>query len=127
MYERGRGNPPFLLRVCELWNFCQTSELACPGCSILLAGMVDWCSMRPCSRTMNGRLVVSEEKDLLLVNEQLRRSNRRWKALALAACATLILTAFFSVVGATRARIQAEAAMRAERDARARAEVAVVA
>ena len=27
---------------------------------------------------------MTEPKDLLLVNEQLRRSNRRWKALALA-------------------------------------------
>ena len=61
---------------------------------------------------------MSEPKDLLLVIEQLRRSNRRWKALALGACATLILVAFLSVMAATRARIQAEAAMRAEREAR---------
>jgi hypothetical protein len=61
---------------------------------------------------------MSEPKDLLLVIEQLRRSNRRWKALALGACATLLLVALFSVIAATRARIQAEVAMRAERDAR---------
>ena len=61
---------------------------------------------------------MSEPKDLVLANEQLRRSNRRWKALALGACAALILVAFLSVVAANRARIQAEAAMRAERDAR---------
>jgi hypothetical protein len=61
---------------------------------------------------------MSEPQDLVLVNEQLRRANRRWKALALAACAVLILVAFFSVVAATRARIQAEHAMRAELVAR---------
>ena len=61
---------------------------------------------------------MSEPKDLLLVIEQLRRSNRRWKALALAACATLILAAFFSVVAAERARRQVEVAMQAERAAR---------
>lgn len=33
---------------------------------------------------------MTEPKDLLLINEQLRRSNRRWKALALAACTVLI-------------------------------------
>jgi hypothetical protein len=67
---------------------------------------------------LNGRLPMSEPKDLLLVIEQLRRSNRRWKALALGACAALLLVAMLSVMAATRARIQAEAAMRAERDAR---------
>jgi len=61
---------------------------------------------------------MSEPKDLVLANEQLRRSNRRWKALALGACAALILVAVFSVMQATRARIQAEEAMRAEREAR---------
>ena len=30
---------------------------------------------------------MSEPKDLILVNEQLRRANLRWKALALTACA----------------------------------------
>jgi hypothetical protein len=61
---------------------------------------------------------MTEPKDLLLVNEQLRRSNRRWKMLALGAFAMLVLMACFSLVAATRARIQAEHAMRAERLAR---------
>jgi cytochrome c-type biogenesis protein CcmH/NrfF len=61
---------------------------------------------------------MSEPKDLLLIIEQLRRSNRRWKALALGACATLILAGFLSVVAAERARRQTEAALRAEREAR---------
>ena len=61
---------------------------------------------------------MTEPKDLVLANEQLRRSNRRWKALALGACAALILVTILSVMAATRARIQAEMAMRAERDAR---------
>jgi hypothetical protein len=67
-----------------------------------------------------------EPKDLLLINEQLRRSNRRWKALALAACAALILLAFVGVAAASRARLQAEHAMRAERLARQNAELARV-
>src|SRR5215831_1469219 len=74
--------------------------------------------------TSNRRPAMTEPKDLLLINEQLRRSNRFWKTLALAACAVLVLMACFSVVAATRARIQAEHAMRAEREARVRAEVA---
>ena len=60
-------------------------------------------------------LLDTEPKDLLLVNEQLRRSNRRWKTLALAACTLLLLVTLFGIVAATRARIQAEHAMRAER------------
>ncbi len=55
---------------------------------------------------------MTESKDLVLVNEQLRRSNRRWKALALTACAALILIILFGVLRAERQRIQAEAAMR---------------
>jgi hypothetical protein len=69
---------------------------------------------------------MTEPKDLLLAIEQLRRSNRRWKALALAACAVLVLMTCFSIVAATRARIQAEHAMRAERLARQNAELARV-
>jgi hypothetical protein len=61
---------------------------------------------------------MSEPKDLVLANEQLRRSNRRWKTLALGACAALILVAIVSVIAATRARIQAEVALRAEQEAR---------
>jgi hypothetical protein len=69
-------------------------------------------------------LLDTEPKDRLLVVEQLRRSNRRWKALALAACAVLALVVCFSIVAATRARIQTEHAMRAERLARQNAELA---
>jgi hypothetical protein len=61
---------------------------------------------------------MTEPKDLVLINEQLRRSNRRWKALALAACAFLGIVACFSVVAAARAQRQALAAVRAERQAR---------
>ena len=55
---------------------------------------------------------MSEAKDLVLVNEQLRRSNRRWKGLALTACAVLLLVALFGVIRAERERVRAEAAMR---------------
>jgi hypothetical protein len=55
---------------------------------------------------------MTEPKDLLLLVEQLRRSNRRWKALALAACALLLLVALFGVMRAERERMRAEAAMR---------------
>ena len=65
---------------------------------------------------------MSEPKDLLLLVEQLRRSNRRWKAVALR-CAALILAAFFGFVASARALMQAEHAMRAERVARERAEI----
>jgi membrane-anchored protein YejM (alkaline phosphatase superfamily) len=53
---------------------------------------------------------MTEPKDLLIVNEQLRRSNRRWKALALAACAVLILAVLFGVANVERERVRAEAA-----------------
>jgi hypothetical protein len=55
---------------------------------------------------------MAESKDLLLVNERLRRSNRRWKALALAACAVVILAVLFGVATAERQRRQVEAAQR---------------
>jgi hypothetical protein len=55
---------------------------------------------------------MSEPKDLLLVNEQLRQSNRRWKALALTACALLVLVALLGVMRAEGQRRRAEAAMR---------------
>jgi hypothetical protein len=70
---------------------------------------------------------VTEPKDLLLVNEQLRRSNRRWKTLALAACAVLVLMAIGSFVVGSMARIHAERERRAAAEARARAEVAAAA
>jgi hypothetical protein len=44
--------------------------------------------------------------------ELLRRSNRRWKALALAACAALILAALLGFVATYRQRRQAEVAAR---------------
>jgi hypothetical protein len=67
---------------------------------------------------------MTEPKDLLLVNEQLRRSNRRWKALALAACAMLLLVALFGVMRAEAERMRAEAAMRAVNAALAEANAA---
>jgi len=60
---------------------------------------------------------MSEPKDLVVVNEQLRKSNRRWKTVALAACSALVLMAILSLVAAQRARRQAEAAVRAQHDA----------
>ena len=51
-----------------------------------------------------------EPKDALLANEHLRRSNRRWKALALAACSGLVLVTLFGFVTAYTARMRAEAA-----------------
>ena len=67
---------------------------------------------------------MTEQKDLLLINEQLRRWNRFWKALAMAACAVLVLVAFFSVVAASRAKWQALEAKRAERQGREAALIA---
>jgi hypothetical protein len=64
---------------------------------------------------------MTEPKDLLVINEQLRRSNRRWKVLALTACALLLLVGLFSMAAAERERIRAEHALRAARDALARA------
>jgi hypothetical protein len=55
---------------------------------------------------------MTEPKDLLLVNEQLRRSNRRWNALALATCAVLILAVLFGIATAESRRRRLEAAMR---------------
>jgi hypothetical protein len=69
---------------------------------------------------------MTESKDLLLLVEQLRRSNRRWKALALAACALLLLVALFGVMRAEAERMRAEAAMRDARAALANAHQARV-
>jgi hypothetical protein len=55
---------------------------------------------------------MSEPKELLLLVEQLRRSNRRWKALALVACCALALAAFASYLSAVRERMRVEVAMR---------------
>src|SRR3954464_13555365 len=84
--------------------------------------MVNWCSVRPnlCPSSAR-RPAMTEPKDLLLINEKLRRSNRRWKALALAAYGASLLAILFGVVAAERARRQAEVAMKAEMVARERA------
>src|SRR5262245_44360524 len=58
------------------------------------------------------RPAMTEPKDLLLAIEQLRRSNRFWKALALAACAVVMLAVLLGIVTAERQRRQAEAEMR---------------
>ena len=63
---------------------------------------------------------MSEPKDLVVVNEQLRKSNRRWKRIALAACSALVLMAILSLVAAEKARRQAEEAMRARHEAAVR-------
>ena len=55
---------------------------------------------------------MTEPKDLLLVNEQLRRSIRRWKVLALSTWALLLVIALFGVMRAERQRMRAEPAMR---------------
>jgi hypothetical protein len=54
--------------------------------------------MRPCRQFLNGRPAMTEPKDLLLVNEQLRRSNRLlrwlkrgWQTLALVLALALVL------------------------------------
>jgi hypothetical protein len=56
-----------------------------------------------------------EPKDLLLANEHLRRSNRRWKALALVEGAALLFVFLLGFVAVTSARMRAETALRAER------------
>jgi hypothetical protein len=68
---------------------------------------------------------MTEPKDLLLINERLRRANRRWKALALAACAALVLTVLFGVASSERQRRQAEAAMREAQASLVRASAAL--
>jgi hypothetical protein len=50
---------------------------------------------------------MTEPKDLLLINEQLRRSNRRWKTLALTACSVLLLVVLFGFVVAYTAQERA--------------------
>jgi hypothetical protein len=67
---------------------------------------------------------MSEPKDLLLLVEQLRRSNRRWKVLAMVACSILLLAVLASYVNVARERMRAEAALRDANAALARAQVA---
>jgi hypothetical protein len=68
---------------------------------------------------------MTEPKDLLLVNEQLRQSIRFWRVLALTACVLLVLIAAFGVIRAERERMRAMAAMREAHAALARAQDAV--
>ena len=68
---------------------------------------------------------MTEPKDLVLVNEQLRRSNRRWKAVALAACLALAITAIGSFVAAAMQRMRLEHQRRAAAEAFARANAAL--
>jgi hypothetical protein len=72
---------------------------------------------------------MTEPKDLLHINEQLRRSNRFWKALALAACAALVFVLFLGFVAAYTAQVRsnrklmrANAALAAAHQARAEAQ-----
>jgi hypothetical protein len=64
---------------------------------------------------------MTESEDLI---EQLRRSNRRWKALALTACFALILVALGGFVAASWQRMRVEAQARAVNEALARAQMA---
>jgi hypothetical protein len=50
---------------------------------------------------------MTEPKDLLLINEQLRQSNRFWKTLALAACSALIIMALVGFIAAYTAQVRA--------------------
>ena len=52
---------------------------------------------------------MSEPKDLI---EQLRRSNRRWKALALAACSILVLLALLGFVAMSRDQMRTQELLR---------------
>jgi hypothetical protein len=56
---------------------------------------------------------MSEPKDLVLANEQLRRSNRRWKALALSACSALILMSVVGFIAAMSAQMRLNHELRA--------------
>ena len=70
---------------------------------------------------------MTEPKDLLIVNEQLRRSKCRWKTLALAACSVLLLMVVGIFVVATWERMRFERRKQSlieemERDSQARPE-----
>jgi hypothetical protein len=52
---------------------------------------------------------MSDPKDLV---EQLQRSNRRWKTLALAACSVLVLAALLGFAAMYRERMEAQQLMR---------------
>lgn len=55
---------------------------------------------------------MSEPKDLLLANEYLRRSRRRWKALALAACSVLVIAVLLGSAAVYTAQMRADQEMR---------------
>lgn len=69
---------------------------------------------------------MTEPKDLLLVNEQLRRSIRRWKGLALAACSALVLVVLFGFFAQYSAQVRANRELRAANAALTRAHQACV-
>jgi len=69
---------------------------------------------------------MTEPKDLLLINEQLRRSNRRWKALALTACAVLAFVLLLGCVAVYTAQVRANRELRAANAALTRAHQARV-
>jgi hypothetical protein len=54
------------------------------------------------------RPAMTEPKDLLLVVEQLRRSKRGWKTLALAACAALAFVLLLGFVAVYTAQMRAK-------------------
>ena len=56
---------------------------------------------------------MSEPKDLLIINEQLRRSKRLWKTLALAACSALVLVLLLGFVAMYTAQMRANRELRA--------------
>ncbi len=61
---------------------------------------------------------MSEPKNLI---EQLQRSNRRWKMLALAACFCLLLVGLMGLAAISRQQMMVEAERRAAMAAQARA------
>jgi hypothetical protein len=67
---------------------------------------------------------MSESKDLLLVIEQLQRSNRRWKRLALAACSVLVILVLIGFVSFEWQRMRLEAQRRAANEALFQAQMA---
>jgi hypothetical protein len=69
---------------------------------------------------------MSEPKDLVLVNEQLRRANRCWKALALAACSVLVLVLLLGFVAVYTAQVRANRQLMAANTALASAHQARV-
>jgi hypothetical protein len=70
---------------------------------------------------------MTEPKDLLLVIEQLRRSNRRWKALALAACSALVLVILLGFSAVYTAQMRANQELQRANAAARRANAAVAA